>query len=179
VTWVYFLLCKSGRLYTGVSEDPLRRFLLHASGAGARSLRGDPPLGIVGASSRPVRRDALSWERRLKRYPKVRKWSCAWMARHSEEWAGYVRQREKEEGSAALNLFHSSTSPAESGVARQRIAEVLSDVCFLRHCLGGTHPVTRYWASSALAELDGFYLSSQDMQNDEFYETRRALMGNS
>jgi putative endonuclease len=46
-TWYLYLLRRAdGGLYTGISTDVARRFEQHASGKGARSLRGKALLGI-------------------------------------------------------------------------------------------------------------------------------------
>ncbi len=52
--WVYMIRSQSGKLYTGISTDPERRFQEHAGAAengggrrGARFFRGDPPEEIV------------------------------------------------------------------------------------------------------------------------------------
>lgn len=53
--WVYIIRSCSGKLYTGISTDPERRFKEHAGeagaggqpGRGARFFRGDPPQAIV------------------------------------------------------------------------------------------------------------------------------------
>lgn len=37
--YVYILLCKNGKLYTGVTSDLDRRFKLHASGGGSKAVR--------------------------------------------------------------------------------------------------------------------------------------------
>ena len=47
--WVYMVRSRSGKLYTGISTDPERRFREHCGegGRGARFFRGDPAEAIV------------------------------------------------------------------------------------------------------------------------------------
>ncbi|MES3041760.1 MAG: GIY-YIG nuclease family protein [Pseudomonadota bacterium] len=63
---VYVLECQNGRLYTGISTDPARRFRQHVSGKGARFTRANPPLAILGSSVCLSRSDALQREYALK-----------------------------------------------------------------------------------------------------------------
>jgi len=39
--WVYIILCKSGTLYTGVSDSFINRWLQHFKGCGARYVRNN------------------------------------------------------------------------------------------------------------------------------------------
>ena len=71
--FVYLIRCVDGALYTGISTDPERRLLEHATSRGARRLRGRGPLQLVFASPLPDRATALRVEARIKRWPKVRK----------------------------------------------------------------------------------------------------------
>lgn len=63
---VYVLQCENGRLYTGISTDPARRFRQHASGKGARFTRANPPVAMLGSSVCLSRSDALQREYALK-----------------------------------------------------------------------------------------------------------------
>ncbi|MES2720970.1 MAG: GIY-YIG nuclease family protein [Pseudomonadota bacterium] len=66
-TWhVYVLECQNGRLYTGISTDPARRFREHASGKGARFTRANPPVAMLGSSVCLSRSHALQREYALK-----------------------------------------------------------------------------------------------------------------
>jgi len=48
VTWfLYMVRCKDGALYTGITTDMDRRFIMHQSGKGAKYLRGKAPLTLV------------------------------------------------------------------------------------------------------------------------------------
>ena len=44
---IYIILCKDNSLYTGITTDVQRRFAQHLAGAGAKYLRGHPPLRLV------------------------------------------------------------------------------------------------------------------------------------
>jgi putative endonuclease len=70
---LYMIRCGDGSLYTGIATDVKRRFAAHASGTGARYLRGRGPLEVV--LSLPVggRSEALRLEQRVKRLPKRQK----------------------------------------------------------------------------------------------------------
>ncbi|OGT98202.1 MAG: endonuclease [Geobacteraceae bacterium GWC2_48_7] len=44
---VYIILCSDNSLYTGITTDIERRFLLHQAGRGAKYFRGRQPLQVV------------------------------------------------------------------------------------------------------------------------------------
>ena len=47
-TWyVYILKCGDGSLYTGITDDVMRRLEQHSSGKGAKYTRGRGPLELV------------------------------------------------------------------------------------------------------------------------------------
>lgn len=64
---VYVLECRNGRLYTGVSTDPARRFAEHASGRGAMFTRLNRPERLLGSRACGSRGDALRMEWEIKR----------------------------------------------------------------------------------------------------------------
>ena len=45
--YVYILRCGDGSLYTGITDDVLRRLEMHRSGKGAKYTRGRGPLELV------------------------------------------------------------------------------------------------------------------------------------
>lgn len=48
MTWqVYIVLCSDGSFYTGITTDVTRRIAQHASGRGAKYVRGRSPLRLV------------------------------------------------------------------------------------------------------------------------------------
>lgn len=70
---LYMIRDGFGCLYTGISTDVTRRLGEHASGAGARTLRGKGPLELVFQRQVGGHSHALRLEYRLKRWPKWRK----------------------------------------------------------------------------------------------------------
>lgn len=65
---LYVLRCADGRLYTGVSTDPQRRFGEHSAGGSraAKSLRGKGPFELEFTLEIGTRGDALRAEYRFK-----------------------------------------------------------------------------------------------------------------
>jgi putative endonuclease len=70
---VYMLLCIDGSLYTGVTNNLVRRFGLHLAGKGARYTRSHPPIGVVYSEIYASRGEALVEEARMKRLSKIEK----------------------------------------------------------------------------------------------------------
>jgi len=67
VPWfVYLLLCRSGRIYTGVTPILDRRIKAHKSGRGALFTRMDPPTRLLAAKPFPSKSEALKMERQVK-----------------------------------------------------------------------------------------------------------------
>ena len=64
--WVYVIECESGAWYTGVSNDPERRFREHVAGRGAKFMRMDRPKRIVATKGCSSKGDALSLEAAVK-----------------------------------------------------------------------------------------------------------------
>lgn len=73
--WVYMVRCQSGRLYTGITTDPERRFREHCGegGRGARFFRSDPAEAMVYRESAADRSAASRREAQIKKLPRVRK----------------------------------------------------------------------------------------------------------
>ncbi|WP_320837005.1 GIY-YIG nuclease family protein [Zhongshania sp.] len=67
--WVYMVRSRSGKLYTGISTDPERRFREHCGegGRGARFFRGDPPEAIVYRETAENRSEASQREAAIKK----------------------------------------------------------------------------------------------------------------
>ena len=63
---LYLVRCADGTLYTGISTDVGRRFLLHQRNQGARRLRGRGPLQLVFSQAVGDRSSALKIEYRVK-----------------------------------------------------------------------------------------------------------------
>lgn len=65
--YVYVLLCRGGRVYTGVTPDLLRRMRQHRAARGAKFTRAHPPEALLAAKAFPTASEALSVERQIKR----------------------------------------------------------------------------------------------------------------
>lgn len=65
--WVYVLLCRDGRTYTGMALDVERRYGEHLAGRGSVFTRINKPVCIVGARRYPSRTDAHAEELALKK----------------------------------------------------------------------------------------------------------------
>lgn len=77
-TWfVYLLLCRNGRLYTGVTVDLAARFEQHRSGKGAMFTRINKPERMLAAAPCEGRSAALKLEARIKRLPPPQKRALA------------------------------------------------------------------------------------------------------
>ena len=64
--YLYMLECKDGTLYTGITDDVLRRFKAHSEGKGAKYTRGRGPLKLVYSEDCGTHSDALKRERQVK-----------------------------------------------------------------------------------------------------------------
>ena len=64
---VYILRCGDGSLYTGISDDVLRRLAAHRAGKGAKYTRGRGPLELVYTQALPDKSAALRREAEIKR----------------------------------------------------------------------------------------------------------------
>lgn len=72
--FVYIIQTESNKFYTGISTDPLRRFLQHLSGiGGAKFFRSTSPLDIVFIQECKNRSEASSLESRIKSLSKIQK----------------------------------------------------------------------------------------------------------
>lgn len=64
--WLYFIQCANGRIYTGISPDPVRRFKEHEKKQSAH-MRINNPVRLMGALPVGNYREAILMERRVKR----------------------------------------------------------------------------------------------------------------
>lgn len=71
--WVYALRCTGERYYVGASSDVGKRLLAHSSGHGSVFTRAHPPIALVGAIPVGSRSQAMTLERKVKRWPPERK----------------------------------------------------------------------------------------------------------
>jgi len=73
-TWyLYMVRCNKGQLYTGISTDVARRFAAHASGKGAKFLRGKGPLTLLFQKQVGSHSEALKLELQVKKMSKLAK----------------------------------------------------------------------------------------------------------
>jgi len=68
--FVYILKCTDDSLYTGITNDPRKRFREHVSGKGGRYTRSHRPVKIVYLERSSNRSKALKREARIKRMRK-------------------------------------------------------------------------------------------------------------
>jgi putative endonuclease len=72
--WVLYIIeCRGGSLYTGVTNNLLRRLAAHANGRGARYTRSRLPVRLVYVKPCRGQRDALQKEYALKQLPRAAK----------------------------------------------------------------------------------------------------------
>lgn len=73
--WVYMVQTRGGRLYTGITTDPQRRFKEHCAGGklGARFFRSDPAQAIVFVEPQSDRSAASKREAVIKKLKRVQK----------------------------------------------------------------------------------------------------------
>ncbi len=64
---VYMLRCADGTLYTGITNDLIRRIAVHNSGKGAKYTRGRLPVTLVYSAACPDKSAALRMEHAIKR----------------------------------------------------------------------------------------------------------------
>ena len=65
--WVYVLLCRDGRTYTGMALDVEKRYKVHLAGRGSVFTRINKPVCIVAAHQYSSRREAHAEELALKK----------------------------------------------------------------------------------------------------------------
>ena len=63
---VYILQCVDGTLYTGIAKDVGRRLAMHATGKGAKYMKGRSPFTLIYQEQYPSKRDALKRELKIK-----------------------------------------------------------------------------------------------------------------
>ena len=72
-SYVYFLRCGDGSLYTGWTNDLEQRLAAHQSGKGAKYTRGRLPIEMVYFEEMPDKPAALKRENELKKLKKAEK----------------------------------------------------------------------------------------------------------
>lgn len=78
--WVYVLLCRDGRTYTGMALDVERRYQEHLAGRGSFFTRINKPVCIVAAREFGSRAEAAAEERALKKAGRF--WIKQWCRNH-------------------------------------------------------------------------------------------------
>lgn len=73
VWYVYMLRCGDGSLYTGITDNVLRRLAAHRAGKGAKYTRGRGPLELVYAEEQADKSAALRREYQIKRLTRAQK----------------------------------------------------------------------------------------------------------
>lgn len=70
---MYIIQCARGTYYTGYTHDIAQRLAAHASGRGAKYLKGKGPLKLVYRKKYTYYKNALNAERRIKLMPRAQK----------------------------------------------------------------------------------------------------------
>ena len=70
---VYMLRCRDGSLYTGITNDLVKRLAAHRCGKGARYTRVRLPVRLVYREARATRGAAQRREAAIKRLPRAAK----------------------------------------------------------------------------------------------------------
>ncbi len=71
--YVYILLCKDKSLYTGISNNPEKRFIDHKNGKGGRYTRSHKPSKIIHLEKYQNKSDALKRENEIKSWNREEK----------------------------------------------------------------------------------------------------------
>lgn len=71
--YVYLLRCADGTLYTGYTDDPVRRTKIHNAGKGAKYTRARLPVELVYQEACADKSAALRREYEIKRLTRVQK----------------------------------------------------------------------------------------------------------
>ena len=71
--YVYVILCQDWSLYTGISDDPERRFRDHLAGEGGRYTRSHKPARLVYKKKVGDKSEALRKEIEVKRWSRAKK----------------------------------------------------------------------------------------------------------
>lgn len=71
--YVYVLLCQDNTLYTGISNNPAKRFLEHKKGMGGCYTRSHKPLKIIYSEKLSTQSEALKREFEIKSWSREEK----------------------------------------------------------------------------------------------------------
>ena len=92
VWWLYLMLCRTGRIYTGISVDPVARFEVHCGQPSAFS-RMNKPDQLLGAMPIGTYKEACRVERRVKRYSRKAKLELAERMSRGLAWRARLEGR--------------------------------------------------------------------------------------
>lgn len=84
--WVYLLLCRDGRTYTGIAIDVAARFAAHSSGKGAKFTRSNPPVRVLGTRAFASKSEALKAEAALRKLDRPQKLAWAQTTHKETSW---------------------------------------------------------------------------------------------
>ncbi len=71
--YVYILLCEDKSLYTGISNNPEKRFIDHSNGKGGKYTRSFKPLRIIHLEGYNSKQEALKRENQIKGWSREEK----------------------------------------------------------------------------------------------------------
>jgi predicted GIY-YIG superfamily endonuclease len=71
--WVYILRCSDGSYYTGHTDALEQRLAQHREGLGSDWTRSRRPVELVWCADAPTREEALTFERRVKNWSRIKK----------------------------------------------------------------------------------------------------------
>ena len=71
--YVYMVRCRDNSLYTGYTDDPIRRTAVHNAGKGAKYTRSRLPVTLVYAEASAEKTEAQKREWAIKHLTKVQK----------------------------------------------------------------------------------------------------------
>ena len=106
--WTYMLHCRSGKFYTGHTNDLERRLAQHHSGQMPGFTADRLPVKLVWAQDFPTRYEALAAERRIKGWGRAKK-----MALIRGDWDEISRLARSKDGAST------SSARTEDGKARE------------------------------------------------------------
>jgi putative endonuclease len=92
---LYILECNDHTLYTGVTNDLVRRLRRHQSGKGARYTRGRLPVRLMYQECFPNRRTAMQREYAVKGLVRSEKWALIARGRKAPPHKASSKKREE------------------------------------------------------------------------------------
>jgi putative endonuclease len=78
--WLYFIECKGGGVYIGISNNVELRYQKHVDGKGAKYTRSFPPIRLLAKTEFPNKSEAMKAEKRMKKLSALdkRRWAVAY-----------------------------------------------------------------------------------------------------